>query len=106
MVSALTLLETDETPAGRSRWSYVLLVETTLRRISERPADDARELFRRTVFNALVSNTDDLPRPCRDAADRGRTVSDRYVRGSMPARCVRADAKTADRREPVPRTEA
>jgi len=61
MVSALTLLETDETPEGRSRWSYVLLVET-LRRISERPADDARELFRRMVFNALVSNIDDHPR--------------------------------------------
>ena len=61
MVSALTLLGTDETPAGRSRWSYIVLVET-LRRISDRPADDARELFRRMVFNALVSNTDDHPR--------------------------------------------
>lgn len=61
MVSALTLLETDETPEGRRRWSYVLLVET-LRRISERPADDARELFRRMAFNALVSNIDDHPR--------------------------------------------
>jgi serine/threonine-protein kinase HipA len=61
MVSALTLLDTDESPDGRARWSYVLLAET-LRRISERPADDARELFRRMVFNALVSNTDDHPR--------------------------------------------
>lgn len=61
MVSALTLLETDETPDGRARWSYILLAET-LRRISERPADDARELFGRMVFNALVSNTDDHPR--------------------------------------------
>ncbi|AMJ62844.1 HipA domain-containing protein [Bosea sp. PAMC 26642] len=39
----------------------MLLVET-LRRISERPAEDARELFRRMVFNALVSNIDDHPR--------------------------------------------
>lgn len=61
MVSALTLLETDETPDGRARWSYVLLAET-LRRISERPSEDARELFRRMVFNALVSNIDDHPR--------------------------------------------
>jgi len=61
MISALTLLETDETPDGRARWSYILLAET-LRRISERPADDARELFRRMAFNALISNTDDHPR--------------------------------------------
>jgi serine/threonine-protein kinase HipA len=61
MVSALTLLETDETPDGRTRWSYILLVET-LRRVSERPAEDARELFRRMVFNALISNIDDHPR--------------------------------------------
>lgn len=61
MVSALTLLETDETPDGRARWSYILLAET-LRRISERPADDARELFGRMAFNALISNTDDHPR--------------------------------------------
>jgi len=61
MVSALTLLETDETPDGRARWSYILLAET-LRRISERPAEDARELFGRMAFNALISNTDDHPR--------------------------------------------
>lgn len=61
MVSALTLLETDDTPDGRARWSYILLSET-LRRISERPADDARELFGRMVFNALISNLDDHPR--------------------------------------------
>lgn len=61
MVSALTLLETDESPEGRSRWSYVLLVET-LRRISARAKEDAGELFRRMVFNALISNTDDHPR--------------------------------------------
>jgi serine/threonine-protein kinase HipA len=61
MVSALTLLETDETQEGRARWSYILLAET-LRRISERPAKDARELFGRMVFNALISNTDDHPR--------------------------------------------
>lgn len=61
MVSGLTLLEAEDQPAARVRWSYVILAET-LRRISERPADDAQELFRRMVFNALVSNLDDHPR--------------------------------------------
>jgi serine/threonine-protein kinase HipA len=61
MVSALTLLQTDETPDGRARWSYVILAET-LRQISMRPREDAHELFRRMVFNALVSNIDDHPR--------------------------------------------
>src|SRR5690606_27584796 len=61
LVSALTLLETDESPDGRARWSYVLLAET-LRRISEHPTEDAYEVFRRMVFNALISNTDDHPR--------------------------------------------
>jgi serine/threonine-protein kinase HipA len=61
MVSALTLLDTDDTNEGRTRWSYLLLAEI-LRRVSERPAEDVRELFRRMVFNALVSNTDDHPR--------------------------------------------
>ena len=61
MVSALTLLETDEAPEGRSRWSYVILAET-LRRISAQPKEDAAELFRRMAFNALVSNIDDHPR--------------------------------------------
>lgn len=61
MVSALTLLQTDETPEGRARWSYLVLAET-LRRISMRAREDAQELFRRMVFNALVSNIDDHPR--------------------------------------------
>jgi serine/threonine-protein kinase HipA len=61
MVSGLTLLETDESAEGRGRWSYILLSET-LRRVSERPAEDVRELFARVVFNALISNIDDHPR--------------------------------------------
>jgi serine/threonine-protein kinase HipA len=61
MVSGLTLLRTDDTPEGRDRWSYVLLVEE-LRRISADPRRDARELFRRMLFNALISNIDDHPR--------------------------------------------
>lgn len=59
MLSALTLLRADET--DRDKWSYVLLVEA-LRQISSQAKSDATELFRRMVFNALISNTDDHPR--------------------------------------------
>jgi serine/threonine-protein kinase HipA len=61
MISALTLLQTEDTHQSRDKWSYVLLVEE-LRRASAKPQDDARELFRRMVFNALISNNDDHPR--------------------------------------------
>ncbi len=61
LLSGLTLLRAEDSPRDRDRWSYALLVEE-LRRISARPRDDARELFRRMVFNALISNTDDHPR--------------------------------------------
>jgi serine/threonine-protein kinase HipA len=61
MLSALTLLRTGDSHQDRDRWSYALLAEE-LRRISTRPREDARELFKRMVFNALISNTDDHPR--------------------------------------------
>ena len=61
MISALTLLGTEDSHRGRDRWSYVLLTEE-LRRISADPKTDAHELFRRMAFNALISNTDDHPR--------------------------------------------
>ena len=62
MVSALTLLGAEDTPsATREQWSYVLLAEE-LRRVSAEPRKDAKELFRRMCFNALISNTDDHPR--------------------------------------------
>jgi serine/threonine-protein kinase HipA len=61
MISALTLLQAGESPAERENWSYVRLAEE-LRRVSEDPARDAKELFRRICFNALISNTDDHPR--------------------------------------------
>lgn len=59
MVSALTVLRADE--AQRERWSYPSFAEE-LRRASAEPAADAAELFRRMVFNALISNLDDHPR--------------------------------------------
>jgi serine/threonine-protein kinase HipA len=61
MVSALTLLRSEDTQQARERWSYLLLVEE-LRRASASAVDDAAELFRRMCFNALISNTDDHPR--------------------------------------------
>ncbi len=61
MLSALTLLRTGDSHQDRDRWSYVLLAEE-LRRVSGDPRADARELFKRMVFNALISNTDDHPR--------------------------------------------
>jgi serine/threonine-protein kinase HipA len=61
MLSALTLLRAEDTHTDRSKWSYVLLAEE-LRRISDKPKDDALELFRRMCCNALISNSDDHPR--------------------------------------------
>ena len=61
MVSAMTLLRADEAYELREKWSYVLLAEE-LRRVCADPRQNARELFRRMCFNALISNTDDHPR--------------------------------------------
>ena len=61
MLSALTLLRSEDTHQDRTKWSYVLLVEE-LRRMSAQPKTDAPELFKRMCFNALISNTDDHPR--------------------------------------------
>jgi serine/threonine-protein kinase HipA len=61
MMSALTLLHSEDTFQSRDKWSYISLVEE-LRRISGQPEKDAAELFRRMCFNALISNTDDHPR--------------------------------------------
>src|SRR5690606_7313972 len=61
MLSALTLLRTGDSHRDRERWSYLLLVEELRRLCADAPAD-ARELFRRMVVNALISNTDDHPR--------------------------------------------
>ena len=61
MVSALTLLRAGDSPAERGDWSYLLLADE-IRRASEAPEDDLRELFGRICFNAAVSNLDDHPR--------------------------------------------
>jgi serine/threonine-protein kinase HipA len=61
MISALTLLRAEDSHRSRDRWSYVLLAEQ-LRQVSAEPVRDAHELFRRMVFNVLISNSDDHPR--------------------------------------------
>ncbi len=61
MVSALTLLKSEDNPVVREHWSYLLLADE-IRRISANPQVDLHELFKRMCFNAVVSNLDDHPR--------------------------------------------
>jgi serine/threonine-protein kinase HipA len=61
LVSALSMLDCEESVADRARWSYPLLADE-LRRWSVKPTEDCAELFRRMVFNAAVTNNDDHPR--------------------------------------------
>src|ERR1035438_461453 len=61
MISGLTVLRTDDAVSNRDRWSYIQLAEE-IRRVVHEPKRDTRELFRRIVFNALISNIDDHPR--------------------------------------------
>jgi serine/threonine-protein kinase HipA len=61
LVSGLTVLDAEDGYLGRDRWSYPLLADE-LRRWSAKSNDDRRELFRRMVFNAMVTNDDDHPR--------------------------------------------
>lgn len=61
LVSGLTILDAEDGYQGRERWSYPLLAQE-LRRRSVVPNADCLELFRRMVFNAMVTNNDDHPR--------------------------------------------
>ncbi|WP_457329086.1 type II toxin-antitoxin system HipA family toxin [Rhizobacter sp. P5_C2] len=61
LVSGLTVLDAEDGYFGRERWSYPLLADE-LRRWSVKSGEDRRELFRRMVFNAMVTNNDDHPR--------------------------------------------
>ncbi len=61
MVSALTLLKSEESPVARESWSYLLLADE-IRRCTDTPKSCLRELFSRMCFNAIVSNLDDHPR--------------------------------------------
>ncbi len=78
MISSLTVLRAEDSVTGRDRWSYILLAEE-MRRIVRDPKRDARELFFRIVFNALISNTDDHPRNhALIAPDRNWRLSPAY----------------------------
>ncbi len=92
MISGLTILRTEDTHQHRDRWSYVLLAEE-LRRISASPKKDTAELFRRMVFNALISNTDDHPRNhAAIARDKDWQLSPAYdLTPSMPISVERRD---------------
>lgn len=61
IVSGLTVLNAEEGIRGRERWSYLMLADE-IRRWSARPDADRLELFKRMVFNAMVTNNDDHPR--------------------------------------------
>jgi serine/threonine-protein kinase HipA len=61
MVSAKTVLRAQDGVTQRERWSYLRLADE-LQRWAGDPLADRRELFRRMVFNALISNLDDHPR--------------------------------------------
>jgi serine/threonine-protein kinase HipA len=61
LVSGLTVLDAEDGYTGRDRWSYLLLADE-IRRWSVKPEVDQLELFRRMVFNAMVTNNDDHPR--------------------------------------------
>jgi serine/threonine-protein kinase HipA len=83
MVSALTILRVGDDVASRNNWSYVALAEE-LRRFSANPQNDARELYCRMVFNALISNTDDHPRNHAFVARRQWALSPAYDLTPMP----------------------
>jgi serine/threonine-protein kinase HipA len=61
LVSGLTVLDAEDGYLGRASWSYPLLADE-LRRWSVKSNQDRNELFRRMVFNAMVTNDDDHPR--------------------------------------------
>jgi serine/threonine-protein kinase HipA len=92
MISGLTILRTEDTHQHRDRWSYVLLAEE-LRRICADPRRDVTELFRRMVFNALISNTDDHPRNhAAIASDKDWRLSPAYdLTPSTPISLERRD---------------
>ncbi|HSV51821.1 MAG TPA: HipA domain-containing protein [Burkholderiaceae bacterium] len=61
LLSGMTVVDAEDGYHGRERWSYLLLA-SELQRWSSKNKDDQRELFRRMVFNAMVTNNDDHPR--------------------------------------------
>ena len=92
MISSLTVLRADDSATARERWSYILLAEE-MRRVVADPKGDTRELFRRIVFNALISNIDDHPRNhALIAPERSWMLSPAY--DLTPAPMVSRDRRT------------
>lgn len=78
MISGLTVLGASDSATDRVRWSYPLLADQ-LRRFDVNEAASRRELFRRMVLNALISNVDDHPRNHAMIADaQGWRLSPAY----------------------------
>lgn len=78
MVSALTLMQSDDRQTSNRQWSYLLLADE-VRRASARPEEDLRDLFARMCFNAATSNLDDHPRNHAILAkDKGWRLSPAY----------------------------
>jgi len=77
MISALTVVRGDDDPLRREKWSYIMVAEE-LRRFTAEPAGDARELFLRMVFNALITNNDDHPRNHAFIAREGWRLAPAY----------------------------
>lgn len=78
MVSALTMMRSEDNPASRKDWSYLLLADE-IRRASTSPEADLCELYKRMCFNAMVSNLDDHPRNhAMLAKDEGWRLSPAY----------------------------
>ncbi len=61
LLSAMTLLQADESEPRRNRWSYVQLADR-LAHLSGQPDNDGPELFRRMCFNVMIDNQRDNPR--------------------------------------------
>lgn len=61
MVSAKTVLRARDGVTQRDEWSYLRLADELQRWVGD-PRRDRAELFRRMIFNALISNLDDHPR--------------------------------------------
>ncbi len=80
LISAMTALQSKD----HDERSYLDIVDA-LRQIGEAPVDDARQLWRRLVFNVLISNTDDhLRNHALLRAERGWLLSPAYDMNPCP----------------------
>lgn len=97
-VSGLTVMNQDE--KAYDSWSYLDLADQMRRWAEGKPSKDLEELYRRLVFNGLVSNTDDHARnhgflkagkgfrlsPVYDLVPKPETGSIRYLAMQVGAR--------------------